>query len=201
MSSSFLLPCRKHLFSKLSLNGHGVCQGLHQFLVENPVLQSFVRSITIKQGSGYDVQVYDLLNCTSLIAVLRLPFCRLENFSINNFNRRGFTPLPVNWNNFSSELKDTLSTIIHSSTLKTLYLNKVNVPIMLFRGINLTQLKLHNLSPNEFVGEQSRLLAQAASEGMATTVSPIVIDHCKLAYYFRPVHSTRFPVSAYLSLI
>jgi hypothetical protein len=41
---------------------------------------------------------------------------------------------PSNWNDFSSGLKDAISTIIHSPTLKTLYLNRfgVDVPLSLF---------------------------------------------------------------------
>jgi hypothetical protein len=54
-------------------------------------------------------------NRTSLIAILQLPFCRLESFSINRW-------YPLHWNDFSSELNDALSTIIHWSSLKTLYL-------------------------------------------------------------------------------
>ena len=81
-----------------------------------------------------------LLNRTSLIAILRLPFCCLQSFSITGNDV--WSRAPLNWNDFSSELKDTLSTVIHSSTLKTLYLNKVRVPIMLFLGINFTKLGL-----------------------------------------------------------
>jgi hypothetical protein len=133
---------------------------------------------------------------TSLIAVLRLPFCCLESFSIDI----SFYSNPLNWNDFSGELKDALSTIIHSCTLKTLYLTKVKVPIMLFHGIHLTKLELSYLSPNDFDGEQSRLLTPAASEGVATTASHTVIDQCVWNCY-KPVHGMRFPTSAYFSLI
>jgi hypothetical protein len=190
VSSSFLLPCRKQLFSNLCLSHDLACQGLHKFLVENPVVQSFVKSITIG--------LYELLNCTSLIAILRLPFCCLESFSVIGDNMWAWAPL--DWNDFSSELKDTLSTVIHSSTLKTLQLSKISVPIMLFHGINLTKLELNNISSNEFDGEQSRLLTPAASEGVATTAPHTVVDHCEWNY-FDPVHGTRFPTSAYFSLI
>ena len=192
VSSSFLLPCRKQLFSRLYLTHVQVCQGLHQVLVENPVLQSFVRSIT--------VDLYEPLNCASLIAILRLPFCSLEDFSIAS-NVVG-SQVPLNWNDFSSELKDTLSTIIHSSTLKTLHLDEISVPTMLFHGINLTKLELSDLSPNEFDVKQSKLLTQpeAAPEGMETTTPHTVIDQC-VWNYFEPMPGTRFPTSAYFSLI
>jgi hypothetical protein len=193
VSSSFLLPCRKHLFSSLYLIRDQACRRLHQVLVENPVVQSFVRSITIRP--------YEPLNYTSLIAILRLPFCSLESFSIIGSNMRYQATL--NWNNFSSELKDTLSTIIHSPTLKTLHLDEISVPTMLFHGINLTKLELTTfwpLSPNEFDGEQSRLLTQAASEGMPTTALHTVVDYCVWNYY-RSMCCTRFPTSAYFSLI
>ena len=182
VSSSFLLPCRKHLFSSLCLHNDLACRGLHKFLVENPVVQSFVKSITIG--------LYELLNCTSLIDILRLPFCCLEDFSIIGDNMWSWVPL--DWNDFSSELKDTLSTIIHLSTLKTLHLSKISVSIMLFHGINLTKLELSNISSNDFDGDQSRLLTPAASEGMATTAPHTVVDHCEWND-FDPVHGMRFP--------
>ena len=68
VSSSFLLPSRKHLFkfSKIVLRGDEACQRLHQFLVENPAIQSSVRSITFKRDKGS--VSYLQLNRTSLIA-------------------------------------------------------------------------------------------------------------------------------------
>ncbi|KIM92278.1 hypothetical protein PILCRDRAFT_762268 [Piloderma croceum F 1598] len=190
VSSSFLLPSRKHLFSKNFLRDDQACQRLHQFLVENPIVQSFVRSITISWG--YKTSK----SHASLIAILQLLFCCLESFSISS----SLWYQALNWNDFSSELKDALSTIIHSSTLKTLDLNAVKVPIMLFHGLHLTKLELSSLSPNDFDGEQSRLLTPAASEGVATTASHTMIDHCVWNFY-EPVHGTRFPTSAYFSLI
>ena len=189
VSSSFLLPCRKHLFSKLFLGYNrsrpSHWQSLHRFLVENPVIHSFVRSITI-----YDFS-YDTFNCVwnnpSLIAILRLPFCCLQSFFIDNVGER------MRWDNdFGTELLDTLSTIIHSSTLKTLYITGVYVPIMLFLGVNLTKLELTGLSLYDFDGAQSRLLT---SEGAATTAFHSVVDHCVLKD-IRPTYGTRFPTFA-----
>ena len=193
VSSSFLLPSRKRLFSNISLfRVDQACQQLHQLLVENPVIQSFVRSITI--SPDYTSSKSHLqLNRTSLIAILRLPFCCLESFSINVW-------YPSNWNDFSSELKDALLTIIHSSTLKTLYLENIDVPIMLFHGIHLTRLELRSVSPSNFGGKQSRLLTPAASEGVATTASHTVVDQC-VWNFDEPMHGTRFPASACFSLI
>ncbi|KIL56625.1 hypothetical protein M378DRAFT_89061 [Amanita muscaria Koide BX008] len=189
VSSSFLLPSRKRLFSQISLRDDQACQRLHQFLVENPVIQSFVRSIAIRY------QTFQL-NCTSLVAILQLTFCYLESFSIIDINigkQWYWDQDPSNWNDFSSELKDALSTIIHSSTLKTLYLTEVSVPIMLFHGIHLTKLVLHSLLLNDLDGEQSRLLTSAASEGVATTASHTVIDQC--VWNFDTVPRTRFSTS------
>ena len=190
VSSSFLLPCRKHLFSKLHLRRDRTCLRLHRFFVENPVVQSFVRSITIEL---YNLK---LSNRTSLIALLRLPLCSLESFSI--IGGTGWSWAPLNWNYFSSELKDTFSTIIHSSTLKTLHLKTISVPIMLFLGTNLTKLELTDVSSNEFDSEQSslRLLTPGASEGVVTTASHTVVDHC-VWKYFKAVHSMRFPTMTY----
>ena len=139
-----------------------------------------------------------LLNRTSLIAILRLPFCCLESFSI--IGNDMWSRAPLDWNDFSSELKDTLLTVLHSSTIKTLYFNKISVPIMLLLDIRvkLTELELTDVgvSSNEFDGEQSGLLTPAASEVVLHTV----VDHC-VWNYFEPVHGTRFPTSAYSSLI
>ena len=195
VSSAFLLPSRKHLFSKIYLSlvgdqGDQACQRLHQFLVENPVVLSFVRSITIHWEWGYhDSDPHLQWNHTSLIAILRLSFCCLESFSIDTGYRS--TLLTPNWNDFSSELKDALLTIICSSTLKTLYLTRVNVPVMFFHGIHLTKLVLISLLPNDFDGEQSRLRTPAASEGVAATASDTVIDQCVWCFY-DSVHSTIF---------
>ena len=194
VSSSFLLPCRKHLFSELSLGHHQVCQEFHQFLVENPVVLSFVRSISLYPTRSFEY------NYTSLVAILRLPFCCLENFSINMSSL--LILYPWDWNDFSSELKDALSTVIHASTLKTLYVENIHVPIMLFLGLNLRLAKLEMTAffPTEYDDEQSRLLTPAASEGVATTASHTVVDYCVCRYY-RPVYGTRFSTTGYFSLI
>ena len=200
VSSSFLLPSRKYIFSKLSFIGRPeqVCnwQRLYQFLVENPVIQSFVRSITIEPDC---YTLYEPLNHPSLIAILRLPFCCLESFSIDNMRTR----VSLNWDNFSSELKDTLSTVIHSSTLKTLHLSKINMPILLFLDINLSKLELTAFLLRDLGVEQSRLLTLAASKGggaATASLSHTVVDHC-VWNFFKPVYGTRFPTSAYFSLI
>jgi len=77
------------------------------------------------------------------------------------------------------------------STLKTLYLCKVGVPITLFHGIHLTKLGLSSLSPNDFNGEQSRLLTPAALEEVA---SHMVVDQCEWNFYSRPVHGPTEPI-------
>jgi hypothetical protein len=150
-------------------------------LVEHPVIQSFVKKIAINGDWGWHYKTVDpdlRLNRPSLIAILRLSFCCLESFSINMVY-----PSVLDWNGCKSELKDALSTIICSSTLKTLRLKRVSVPITLFHGIHLTMLELSSLSPNFFDGEQSRLLMPAASH--------TVIDQCVWDCY-GPVDGTRF---------
>ena len=62
VSSSSLLPTsRKQLFSKISLKGDQTCQGIHQFLVQNPVtgsdeglndIQPLVRTIALTDDTG-----------------------------------------------------------------------------------------------------------------------------------------------------
>jgi len=194
VSSSFLRPSRKQLFSEISLRSNRDSKRFHQFLVQNPVIQSFVKNIAIIQHWGSKTSEFQ--NSTSLLAILRLPFSRLESLSITCAHRDSW-----NWNSFSYELKDALSNIIHSPTLKTLYLEGLfNVPITLFLGVHLTNLELDSLSPNDFDGEQSSSLTPAASKGVATTASHTVIDQCRW-YLSKGVDGTRCPTSVYISLI
>jgi hypothetical protein len=72
VSSSFLLPSRKQLFSRISLRSDKPCQGIHEFLVQNPVIQSFVRTITLEQMSPSGPKIPEWMNGTSLLAILRL---------------------------------------------------------------------------------------------------------------------------------
>jgi hypothetical protein len=172
VSSSFLLPSRKQLFSRISLERDHRCWEIYQFLVQNPVIKSFVRSISIKRM--WDRKTANWMNGRSLIAILRLPFCHLERFSINVCQEFAWT-----WNSFNSELKDAFLNIIRSSTLKTLSLTGViGVPITLFHTAHLTTLELDSIFPNDFVGENSSSLAWAASKGVAPTASHTVIDRC-----------------------
>ena len=196
VSSSFLLPSRKKLFSRITLSCDQSCQGIHQVFVRNPVIRSYVRAITLTESiwtlaSEFPNWIYG----TSLLAILRLPFCRLEYFSICG----GL--VNWNWNSFSCELKDALSNIIRSSTLKTLSLKGItNVPITLFFHLHLTTMELY-LSPNDFFfDENSNSLTRIASKGM-TPVAPIachtVIDQCVWDLYrHSTTSSTRFPSSA-----
>ena len=175
VSSSFLLPSRKQLFSRITLGSDQIIQGIHSFLVQNPVIQFFVKSITLTEDIWINGTTESLdwlwINGTSLLAILRLPFCRLECFSICVYY--------WNWNSFSSELKDALSNIIHSSTLKTLSLKGITkVPNSLFQHITVTTLKLHHISPIDFCDESSLTPASSKPEGEAPAASHTVIDHC-----------------------
>ena len=202
VSSSFLRPTRKQLFSELelTLERDKACQRLHQFLVQNPVTQSFVRSIVVTR---YSSQHSKFLKWNSpLPAILRLPFSRLESFSL--ISPREF----LDWNGFSSELKDVLSNIIHSPILKPLHLEKViSMPLTLFLGIShLTHLQLVSLLPDDFDGkqsddEQSSSLTSAASDGVVIIAYHTVIDHCEWDVYQLEEDCTRFPTSASFSLI
>ena len=123
VSSPFLFPSRKQLFSRITIRSDETCQGIYQFLVKNPAIQSIVRAITLMdRWSGKFPQ---WMNGISLLAILRLPFGCLEFFSINLcLDKR--KPEPWNWNSFSIELKDALSNIIHSSNIKTLSLRGID---------------------------------------------------------------------------
>ena len=175
VSSSFLLPCRKQLFSRISLDSNETCQGVQQFLVQNPVIQSFVRSISLKPEHTYSSDMsFEWVNGTSLLAILRLPFCRLDFFSINvHREHRWAVETLFTWNSFSSELKDALSNIIHLSTLKTLSLTNITqVPFAFFLHIvHLATLELRSLLPYDFDGKNSSSLIRAALKG-------VVIDRC-----------------------
>jgi hypothetical protein len=201
VSSSFLLPTRKQLFSRITLNSDQKCHGIHQFLVQNPVIQSFVRTITLTEDSNniYRPKFPHWIDSTSLLAILRLPFCRLECFSIGIPDWVG-DKFKWDWNSFSRELKNALSNIIHSSTLKTLTLKGIiNVPITLFlRIVHLTTLEL-TLSPNDFCDENSNSLTRVASMGvalLAPIASHTVIDRFVWRLRKERVHGTRLPSSA-----
>lgn len=143
------------------------------------------------------------MNSTSLIVILRLPFCRLECFSIKGVDI-WYPFFFWKWNSFSSKLKDALSHIILSSTPKSLSLCYImEVPITLFLNIvHLTTLYLHSVSLDDFGCENSSSLTQAASTGVTPVASQAVIDQClwriREEEYRR---GTRFSSSAYFSLI
>ena len=125
VSSSFLFPSHKQLFSRVTLGSDRTCQRIHQFLVQNPVIQFFI--IT---GKGTGSTNPEWTNGASLLS-----FRCLEDFLIivrrDVWNYRNW-----NWNLFNSELKDALSNIIHSYTLKTLSLADITeVPITFFLHI------------------------------------------------------------------
>ena len=182
VSSSFLFPSRKRLFSTIFINlEHAkACQSLLQVLVDNPTIQSFVRRITIDWGSNPKRLESNFRLNGILIAILQLSFCCLDGFRINNWDS-GSKP--------NDELKDAISTfLIHSSTLKFLDLYQVNVPITFFQGIRLTKLQLNSISPIIFDREQSRLLTLA--EARIPMASQMVIDQCVWRFYYEPVYGT-----------
>ena len=78
------------------------------------------------------------------------------------------------WNRFSSELKDAISNIIHSSTLKTLSLDGIiNVPITIFQHIvHITTLELLSITAIDFNDENSKKVAPTCMGSHA------VIDQC-----------------------
>jgi hypothetical protein len=185
VSSSFLFPSRKQLFSTISIGSDKTCQGIHQFLVQNPFIQSFVKTITLMPV--HRLKYPEWMNGASLPAILRLPFCRLECFSIIFF--RDWNLESWSWNSFSSEMKDALSNIIHSSTLKTLFLRGItDLPItFFFHIVHLKTLELDSLAPNEFYEENSSTLIQ--TEGVAPMASHTVIDRC--VWRFAKEHARR----------
>ena len=179
VSSSFLLPSRKQLFSKVYLRSDQTCQGIHQFLVRNPVIQSAVRAITLIDD--FDTGILpNWINGPSLLAILRLPFCCLERFSIIERKNSFCAPNFWHWKSFSSELRDALSNIIRSSTLKSLCLTGIlEVPVTFFLHIvHLTTLVMRSIQPIDFYVRNSSSLTRAASKGMAPMASHAVIDRC-----------------------
>ena len=175
VSSSFLLPSRKQLFSKISIGSDQSCQRVHQILVQNPAIQSFVTTITLHVEESKLVNrnfnPSEWMNGTELLAILRLPFRCLERFSII-VSRENW-----NWNKFSSEMKDALSNIMHSSTLKSLSLTRTTeLPITFLDNIHLTTLELFSIAPNDFDSESSSPLMRAASKGVAPQA--MAIDRC-----------------------
>ena len=204
VSSSFHLPSRKQLFSTVTI-GDDKTKGIHQLLIQNPDIRTYVRAITVI----WDEECIDDRTSELLLAILRLPFCCLESFSIVYEDHRRDLAFYLNpedhvydlrcdswdWDRFSSEMKEALSNIILSSTLKTLCLDEItNVPTTLFLQIDhLTTLKLQSLTPNDFVDEYS--LTRAASKGVApapiASSSHTVIDRCVWRYGEKHVFQSR----------
>jgi hypothetical protein len=149
VSSSFLRPSRKQLFSRITISDQ-TYKGIHQVLIKNPVIQSFVKSITLEYNWAAIIPRW-MDNNTSLVAILRLPFSCLESFSIT-VRRDYWNRLPWTWYSINNKLKDALFNIIHSPNLKTLSLNGIpRVPITFFSHIvQLTTLEVHSLSPYDF---------------------------------------------------
>ena len=180
VSSSFLLPSRKHLFSRITIKSDETCERIHQLLVQNPVFQTFVKTITLLNTDTFIFPKW--MNGTSLLAILRLPFCCLESIILHHYTWQNGSSMSENldWNCFGSEMKDALSNIILSSILKTLSLDGItNVPITFFRHIvHLTTLELHSLSPTDFCDENSSSLTRASSKGVDPKASDTVIDRC-----------------------
>ena len=188
VSSSFLLPSRKHLFSRISIRGERSCEGIHQLLLQNPFIQPCVKSITMN-FSRYRQWVDN----TSILVILRLPFCCLERFAIylpRNSSHCQWDAMDWNhdceswdWNYFGNEFREALGNIMLSSTLKTLSLNGItNLPISFFVYIApLTTLELDTISPSDFFDDSSSLQIHPASNG--------VIERC--VWRFRSGYAQR----------
>ena len=105
VSSSFLLPSRKQLFSRITSKATNPARGFISFSFKiqsgSPLLEPLFSLTTL--GPLGDA---NLPNGKSLLAILRLPLCCLECFSLN---MRHWFKLEKPWESFSSELKDALS--------------------------------------------------------------------------------------------
>ena len=193
VSSSFLHPSRKHLFSKIFITNYKTCQGIHHLLIQNPVIQTFVKHITWKIVRRW-------INSPSLLAILQLPFCCLESFSIFSRNHHATSCVmdpsedcssePWDWNSFSSEMKDALSNIMLSSPIKTPFLEGItNIPTTFFlHTTHLTTLELYSITSGDFCDDISSSLTLAGSKGVAPMASDIVIDRCVWNYGYEQSH-------------
>ena len=180
VSSSFLLPSRKQLFYSIrfGFNDEG-CQRLHQFLVQNPVIRSFVRRLHVYRGWRSKL-TFD----KSLPAFLQLSFCHLEEFFFSSLDA-------VNWSDFSGELKDALSTLMHSPSLKILSVHTIhNVPITLFLGIaHLTKLHLRSVSLKD-------ALSPLIHSPTLKILSLENIDNVPITLFLGTVHLTELHLSS-----
>ena len=178
VSSSFLFSSRRKLFSRITLRSDETCQGIHQLLVQNPIIQSSVRAITLEDSSGGKFPKW--MNDTPLLSILRLPFSCLESFSVN-LCMHSWNLEPWNWDSFSSELKDALSNIILSSNLKTLSFKGIaKIPITFFLQIvHLTTFEFYFHSPNDFDNANSSSLTSKGVAPMTRLMTPhAAIDRC-----------------------
>ena len=64
VSSSFLLPAHKQLFSSTTLKSDQTCQGINQLLVQNPFIQPFIRPIILNGITGSWGPEYQWMNGT-----------------------------------------------------------------------------------------------------------------------------------------
>ena len=181
VNSSFLLPSRKKLFSRITLENDETCQNIYEFLVQNPSIQSYIRAITLtaKIVPNKKYRYTWLIRCLSLPAILELEFRCLELFSINVVPNYYYLK-PWCWDDFSKGLKAALSKVIGLPSLKILDLEGITkVPNSVFLHINhLTTLNLHFVSPNDFLYTDSSSL---------TPTSKVVVTQCVWRLYLRPI--------------
>ena len=155
VSHSFLYPSRKRLFAHISLHSTQYCRGFLNLLVGHPYLQSYVKTLNISYHSLLrDNPAFE----NDLLPLLHLLLCSLEEL------RFGALIMPVDWHDLSTNLRDTLSDMIHSPSLTFLTLNALtNVPNELFIGLKGVQtLSLEQVHLIDIAGGEEHGVSRSA---------------------------------------
>lgn len=137
VSSSFLLPSRKRLFSHIHLRSDTQCKRLHSVLIENSHILSFITNLTVIRRVPQTKLSLDLWfskNPSSLLAILRLPLHRLTAFSLVS------SPPFLQWGRISSNVQAAIQHIIRLPSLSKLHLSTINrMPISLLSDMGLVK--------------------------------------------------------------
>jgi hypothetical protein len=141
VSRPFLHSSRKWLFSDIHLQNAEQCERLYPILVQNPHIQSFIRSLTVLKkdhyvegynglGPGYFKTNRWLLNdasSPSLPLILCLPLHCLKSFSFIS------SPNFTSWKDLSSDLRTALRNIMCLPSITKLHisaLQDISIPFL-----------------------------------------------------------------------
>lgn len=134
VSQSFLFPSRKMLFSDIVLQNEMQSDRLQRILVQNPYIQSFIKSLTIlnkEDGEGPHQWLTGKRSISALLATLHLPLHHMASFSLIS------SPFPIYWSYLHDTLKSALRNIFCSPSLTKLRISGFqDIPIPFLFHLN-----------------------------------------------------------------